>query len=76
MEQVSPGYRRVGELGEALVDPQMCPGGHPFAFGQRSWEPCPEHRGHPSWVCACGREQFLRRSDGAIVEQLDCVSGR
>lgn len=69
---MSPGYEPHGELGSKLIDPTDCPGGHPFRFGQRSWEPCPEHSGHPSWVCACGREQFLRREDGQIVEQLDC----
>lgn len=71
--KVSPGYRRVGELGEELIDPTGCPAGHPFRFGKRSHEPCPEHRGHPSWVCACGVEVFLDKESGAIVEQLDCL---
>lgn len=70
--EIPPGYVPWGELGMVLVDPTLCPGGHPFAFGQRGYEPCAEHRGHPSWVCACGREQFLQREDGAIVGELEC----
>lgn len=74
--KVSPGYVPWGEQGIKLVDPTDCPAGHAFRWGQRSWEPCAVHRGHPSWVCACGREVFLRREDGAIVAELECVSGR
>lgn len=70
--EVTPGYEPWGEQGMKLIDPADCPAGHPFRFGQRGYERCRQHRGHPSWVCACGREQFLRREDGAIVQDLPC----
>jgi hypothetical protein len=71
--EVPPGYVPWGEQGMELVDPTSCPAGHPFVWGKRSIEPCPEHHGHPSWVCRCGRELFLRE-DGTIVAALGCVS--
>lgn len=73
---MTPGYEPWGEQGSRLVDPQACPDGHPWAKDgtwQRWYVKCGPHRGHPAWRCHCGREQFLRREDGAIVEQLDCV---
>lgn len=75
--EIPPGYVPWGEQGMMLVDPTECPVGH--RWGEPGWqrrhEPCPIHNGHPSWRCHCGRELFLRKEDGAIVEQLDCVSG-
>lgn len=70
--EIPPGYVPYGEMGMRLVDPVDCPGGHPFAFGQRTWTPCAEHRGHPSWRCACGVEQYPHRGDGQIVAELEC----
>jgi hypothetical protein len=73
--EIPPGYAPWGEQGIVLIDPTECPAGHPWADDgwQRSFSPCYGHGGHPSWRCHCGRMQYLRREDGAIVEQLDCV---
>lgn len=73
--EIPPGYAPWGEQGMVLIDPVACPAGHPWADDgwQRGYAPCSEHRGHPSWRCHCGREQYLRRNDGAIVEEMPCV---
>jgi hypothetical protein len=72
--EMSPGYEPWGEQGSRLIDPQACPDGHPWGSGgwQRSFSPCRDHAGHPSWRCHCGRWQYLRE-DGEIVETLACV---
>lgn len=70
------GYRWTGRGPEiVLVDPDTCPAGHPFTFGQRGYTHCSErsHHGHTYWLCACGQETY--RAPGAFVDQLDCVTG-
>lgn len=69
--EVPPGYVPWGEQGIRLVDPEQCPAGHPFAWGQRAFSHCVQHRGHPAWRCKCGVELFLRE-DGRIVADLAC----
>lgn len=71
MSTIPDGYRRRGEHGLVLIDPDWCPAGHPFAFGQRGAPVlCREHDTHNSWICACG--QWIYRAPGAFVDKLDC----
>ena len=71
---VPDGYERFGERSLRLIDPQVCPAGHPFRFGTRQNPArCPEHRQHNTWLCACS--QWIWRYDGAFVgERPPCVS--
>ncbi len=74
MGTIPDGYERQGEHGLVLVDPDTCPAGHPFRFGQRgSPTLCShrDHRPHNTWICACG--QWIWRVPGAFVGQLDCA---
>jgi hypothetical protein len=71
MVGIPDGYRRQGKLGLVLVDPAVCPAGHPFRFGMRkAAELCDTHGRHLHWICACG--QSIYRHDGAYVGALDC----
>lgn len=71
MSTIPDGYERWGEQGLVLIDPDWCPTGHPFAFGQRlSNTLCRRHGHHHAWLCACG--QRIWRVPGAFVDQLDC----
>lgn len=78
MEPVPDGYVRWPDPehgpGLELIDPEVCPAGHPFAWGQRgSLAYCREHEPHNTWWCACG--QKIWRYDGAFVgERPECVS--
>lgn len=79
MEPVPDGYVRWPDPergpGLELIDPEVCPVGHPFAWGQRgSLAYCREHEPHNTWWCACG--QKIYRVEGAFVGELVCVSGR
>lgn len=69
------GYARRGEHGLVLIDPQVCPAGHPFRFGERSsLAQCRAHGPHLAWRCACG--QTVYRHAGAFWGGLECLSSR
>jgi hypothetical protein len=71
MSEPPDGYRWIdGGPAIALVDPERCPGGHRFAFGQRGHAPCAQHHGHPQWICACG--VVLYGHHGEFVTELPC----
>lgn len=54
------GYRWTGrtDLEIALIDPEVCPAGHPVELVRRGYD------GRTWWLCACGQE--IRRQDGAF----------
>jgi len=70
------GYRWTGRQTEIeLIDPDTCPQGHPFRFGQRGFVFCAEHHGHTVWYCECG--ETIRRDSGAFVGgRPPCASSR
>lgn len=73
MGDVPDGYERFGEQGLKLIDPVLCPAGHPFEWGQRgSLAFCLEHGSHNTWWCRCGLKIY--RVEGAFVSELKCVS--
>lgn len=56
-----------------LIDPDTCPSGHPFRFGQRSsLAYCGVHEPHNAWICACSQRVY--RWDGAFWGELECLS--
>lgn len=61
------GYEYAGPTGPEmrLIDPEVCPAGHPMMLIRRSWNHCPTHGHHNSWECACGQEVW--RVDGTFV---------
>jgi hypothetical protein len=74
MGAVPDGYERFGEQGLKLIDPIVCPAGHPFRWGQSgSLARCAKHGDHNVWICACS--QWIWRYDGAFVgEKPPCLS--
>lgn len=52
-------------IGIVLIDPLVCPAGHPIDGFRRGWTPCSEHSGHTVWYCSCGQEIY--RESGAFV---------
>lgn len=75
LEPVPDGYERWAGEGLKLIDPIVCPAGHPFAWGQRgSLAYCDVHEPHNTWWCACGQHVF--RVEGAFAGELECVSSR
>jgi hypothetical protein len=71
------GYERTGRtpMEIRLIDPEVCPAGHPMRLVRRGWSHCALQHHHESWTCACGQEVW--RVGGVFIDDLGyCTRSR